>query len=199
MFRTLIIFLITNTITLNVAVAATIDFEQLRVENDGVHNIGTSYNEDGFQLYYDSLSGIQTYGTLNEDFAGSTTINGAGGFGSGFSLYIPGGTHFNAFSFDMVRADFSNFADFGVDFIGKFYDGRPYVNQSFSVDGSSSELQTFYFNDDFRDIKTLFWYAGGTPRAQFDNLVVTPVPLPGACWLFASSLIGLLGFRRKFR
>ena len=71
------------------------------------------------------------------------------------------------------------------------------VSQGFSVDGSLSELQTFYFSEEFRDIRHLFWYAGDTPRAQFDNIVVSAVPLPGTLLLFAFGLLGFAVFTNK--
>ncbi len=77
-------------------------------------------------------------------------------------------------------------------------DGRPSVSQGFSVDGSLSQLQTLYFNEEFRDIEALFWYAGGIPRAQVDNIVVSAVPLPGALWLLAFGLLGVAGLTSKY-
>jgi hypothetical protein len=33
----------------------------------------------------------------------------------------------------------------------------------------------------------------------FDDLSFTPIPIPGAVWLFGSGLIGLLGLRKRFK
>jgi hypothetical protein len=39
----------------------------------------------------------------------------------------------------------------------------------------------------------------GPANAQLDNVAINPVPVPAAIWLFASGIIGLLGFSKRKR
>lgn len=165
--------------------ALEISFDDLAFIDDQVHLIPNTYKQEGFEIYTDAspASNWHVYGEFNSNYAGSAGIYTNAGFGTGVYLYYrPIGTetnYFDAISVDMTRAYFNNYASFNVTFIGKFYDGRPSVSQVFTVNGTSTTFETFYFNDEFKGVRQLFIYSGGNPQAQFDNFNISLSPVPG--------------------
>ena len=84
------------------------------------------------------------------------------------------------------------------------------INKVTVTFGSSSEDYKFLYNDVFKNFSLRFTpTVSGTYQLSFanaggdnvgallDNVSVNSVPLPAAAWLFLSSMLGMLGLRRK--
>lgn len=74
------------------------------------------------------------------------------------------------------------------------FDDATTSTQTVTVDDQPG-LQTFAFN--FANLVKVDWSVVGVGRVQFDNIVVSPVPVPGALLLFSSALLGIAGMRRR--
>jgi hypothetical protein len=69
--------------------------------------------------------------------------------------------------------------------------------------GGADDFQTFTFDSQWTNLNFVDFYAtrqevnGYVPLVNFDNIVVSAVPVPAAFWLFGSGLIGLIGVARR--
>ena len=178
-------------ITCNVH-AVIIDFQSLEHVDDLQINHGITYTEDGFTV---GTTPLYTNGTLNSAYRGSTAMF-YGLQGTDASLTASGGGAFDLTSIDLAEVD-PGMAT--VKFIGHLLSGGT-VNQSFTLDGiftTGSGFETFVFNG-FNNITSLVW-SNNNPFHQFDNIVVSSVPVPAAIWLFGSGLLGLFAVSRRRR
>ena len=178
--------------------AVTIDF-QLLEHNDASQTIvpgvgGDTYTEDGFTLSSTTLiAPLYSYGTDNNNYRGSTGLH-IGLQGRNTSLTANNGSAFNLVSIDLGE-QISGEAK--VVFTGHLLGGGT-VTQSFTLDGVfsfGSGFETFFFSG-FNNITSLEW-SNESPLHQFDDIVVSTVPLPAAVWLFGLGLLGLLGVARR--
>ena len=156
--------------------------------------IGSSYNEDGFMLVASdglfaltpgdfSITGSVSLLLLQQNSTIALTKDDGG-------VFTPG-------SIDLAEFIIlpSNVDPFDITFQGTKSDGSQ-VSQSFTLDGDISGAETFTFGVGLADIVLLTWMQGATNHA-FDNIVVSPIPIPAAIWLFGTALIGLFGFNKR--
>ena len=72
------------------------------------------------------------------------------------------------------------------------------VSQTFTTDGifgTGNDFETFFFNDTFSGVDYVYIVDSINPKNYnfvFDNIVIKPVPVPVALWLFVSGLVGFL-------
>ncbi len=164
----------------------TLDFDSLeQVNNSGV---GSSYAEEGFLL---SASNLFTIGTSDFRYTGSVSLldNTANGI---TQLTKIGGGTFDLFSIDVAELNGPNVAS-----ITFTRDGGH--SQTFTLDGDSFGVETFFFNSGFLGATTISWVQQN-PYHQFDNIKISQeiseVPEPSTLAVFALGLMGLAS--RKF-
>lgn len=192
------------------ASAAVIDFNSLLTETTSpIITVARPYIEDGFKLT--TVAGVSfTYGgeAIYATTAANTNWTGTPGvysgtdayYGSAFQLErVDGGTFdlvsMDAASFWANNANAQNFNVYG------YPEAGGYVYQNFTLDSSTTTLQTLTFNDSFKGLDKIIF---SSVYAQVDNInlhidsEVSAVPLPPTLVLMLSGL-GLLGFlgRRK--
>ena len=172
--------------------AVTIDFQSLEHTDSVQTNHGPSYTEDGF-----TIAGVNLFsnGTQRTDYNGSTALF-FGLQGVNGTLTANSGGAFNLSSIDLVEV---NPGTPIVSFTG-FLAGGGTVTQDFTLDGSFGMgfgFETFNFTG-FDNVTSVVWQSLD-PFHQFDNIVVSAVPLPAAAWLFASGMLGLFGLARRKR
>jgi hypothetical protein len=178
-----------------ISLATVIDFENLYHNDANISSHGVSYTEDGFTLTKDPDNSFRSYGALNSNFVGSTSL---------YDSYVGGmttlkkarGALFSIRSIDLNELN-SNQAS-TITFSGITGLDASFT-QSFRLDGLKTTVETFYFNSLFKDLRQVSWFQQ-SPFHQFDNIVldVSTVPLPGALPLFATGLIvfGFGAYRR---
>jgi hypothetical protein len=198
--------------------ATVLDFESL---DPGGGNMTALYQEDGYTLTNNAASVFNNQGITEVSFGWWATnhTNYAGSLGL-YTNYWPltvtltrdNNTLFDMYSIDLSRMGLLN--QYGapgirsVIFAGTKSDDTA-VTQTFTY-GEVVAFQTFLFNSDFKDLKSLSWAPAsqtmdvngvGLQYYQFDNITMyplsNPVPIPAAVWLFGTGLLGLFGLRRK--
>ncbi len=175
--------------------AAVLDFEPLAWPT--TYSFPFDYEEDGFLFEpITGFAGFSVLGTTDDRYAGSTTL--AANSENGVTrLSRVDGDFFSLASIDLAEA-FSGEQPI-VTFVA-----NTGASQSFTLDGVGPALETFFFNADFQNILSVTWTQGRVseflpdiPLHQFDNIVVSQVPLPGAFGLFVMSGIMFLFCRRR--
>lgn len=186
--------------------AAVMDFNSLATSTTSpIVSVSQPYVEDGFKLT--TRSGVSfTYGggtiyattEANPNWTGSPGVYSGvvAGYGSAFLLErVDGGI------FDLVSMDAASFWTGGAGNQFSVY-GYPaaggYVYQGFTLDNTTSTLQTLLFSDSFKGLNKIIF---SSVYAQVDNInlsvaPVSAVPLPPSMLLMLSGL-GVLGFLRK--
>lgn len=189
--------IITFFLTTQISSAVVIDFESLYENNNSTNNQGDSYSEDGFTLTKpDDFYNFMSFGDLSPKFVGSTSLfNNT--VGTTTTLTKDDGGFFSIFSIDLNELNFDRVVT--VNFTGTTSGGGT-VNQSFTLDGIKSTVETFFFNALFTDLTQLSWVQE-SPYHQFDNIVldVAAVPVPAALPMMASGLLafGFVAYRRR--
>jgi hypothetical protein len=165
------------------------DFQQLEVENNINNVLGDTYTEDGFQVAkLQSNFSFGYYGTLAGSYSGSTALFDNLSYGE-VELTQVGGGAFTLHSIDLAELGSSGATS--VTFLSN--KGH---SQTFNLDENRYGAETFYFDSVFERVTSVIWIQED-PFHQFDNIVVTAVPIPAAVWLFGSALAGLGWMRRK--
>jgi hypothetical protein len=164
------------------AQAAVMTFESLALNDNAIHNAGSTYTESGFTISYSGQIGLLYYGTQYRSYQGSTalfpySVNNL------ISLTKVGGGAFDLASIDLT--DFtggSGTQNTTFNFTGTRADNST-VNQSVTVDDLRG-FQTFNFSG-FNNLAKVEWQSnsGGGSNPQFDNINVsaagtTSVPEP---------------------
>ena len=182
--------------------AVTITFDEYSYADALEHELSNVYiHEDGYEIYTDAtlIPNWRVYGEDHVDYAGSAAIF-ASGTGALYKRVAPGvneSSYFNAISVDLAINGFDRFySPVSFVFQGKFYDGRATVSQRFTIDPLLHSFDTFYFNEEFKGIKQLYWYSNNN-MLQFDNFNLTAVPLPASVWLLLTGLVGMIGLARR--
>ena len=178
--------------------SAILDFDVLISSGSGLTYVGDSYTEDGFSLTAipcaSCTNGFYAYQTESLQYTGSPGLVRADVSG-GIVLENDLGNSFDLISIDLSSGDQNHTGLIPVAFYGSV--GGDVVTQVFwfnsDLDGVST---TFTFNDSFKNITTLYWEQGAIYH-QFDNIVLSSVPVPAGAWLFGSGLIGLIGIARR--
>jgi hypothetical protein len=175
--------------------AYVVDFESLMHNDDQIADHGASYTEGGF-LFTNTATDAPSLATLGTQFvggfAGSTALFNDNYEGQTVLTKVGGGT-FNLNSISLAEL-FAADVQFGVQFNGLLANNAT-VSKTFTLDGILG-FQDFTFGSDFSNLVSVSW--NQTPDFhQFDNVNVTPTPIPAAAWLLGSGLAGLVGMRRR--
>lgn len=178
--------------------AAVIDFEVLE-HNHYLDLLNSPYNEDGYVIenLTNATNAFEVLGTDHPNFQDSTRLYNR--FVDGVtSLEKQDGTAFNLFSIDLaeLNGNVTPPPDLLVTFEGLLSGGGT-VTQTFQLDGIAFGAETFLFTG-FNNLSSVTW-TQAEPSHQFDNIVVSAIPVPAAIWLFGSGLLGLIGFARRKR
>ncbi len=142
---------------------------------------------------YGTFNGVNT----NQDFGVTDGIqNIRVGFDAGNSIWFD-----FASPIDVFGVNIWGFGDVSDSPILTFYDNMG--NSGVALSGFQSSTQDFYgIRSNIGIVSLQFTYTGGSgDGVYFDELYygVSAVPIPTAVWLLGSGLIGLVGFRRKFK
>jgi len=180
-----------------------VDFESLAHADDAIVSHGASYLENGY-LFTNTATeegsgfapSFSTLGSQVYGYSGSTALANDNYLGQTVLARASGGT-FNLSSITLATLypmDAPDNTPTSVIFNGTLANGAT-VSQTFSVNGTPG-TQVFSFGSDFNNLVSAKWEQ--TPYAhQFDNVDVTPTPIPAAAWLLGSGLLGLVGVRRR--
>jgi hypothetical protein len=205
---------------MNTSHAVTIDFESATTSSSGGINNGNPYVEDGFSVSTNE-QGIFAFEDGWQSNRGSS--NGRvtasvfqpieiGDFVS-FDLAQVNGGAFSFLSIDfgeLLRAgDFAENAVPNSVLITGTLNGGGTVSTTINIDlisdgiGGVDDFQSFSFDSQWGNLLSVNFNASpqvasiyGT-KLNFDNIVVSNVPIPPALWLFGSGLLGLIGVARK--
>ncbi len=180
-----------------------VDFESLAHADDQILSHGATYLENGY-LFTNTATeegsgfapSFSTLGSQVYGYSGSTALVNDNFLGQTVLTRTSGGT-FNLTSITLATlypVDSPDNTPTSVLFTGTLANGAT-VSQAFTVTGTSG-TQTFAFGSAFNNLVSANW--DQTDNAfQFDNVDVTPTPIPAAAWLLGSGLLGLAGVRRK--
>lgn len=186
--------------------AAVIDFNSLATTtNNPTVAVGQPYVEDGFSLI--TRSGVSfTYGggTIYATTDKNPNWTGTPGvysgyiyqYGSAFVLERVGGG-----TFDLVSMDAASFYTGGAGNYFSVYGYRAaggYVNQNFTLDGTTKTLETLTFNDSFKGLNKIIF---SSVYAQVDNinLSVAAVPEPETYAMLLAGLGLIAGIANRKR
>ncbi len=175
--------------------AYVVNFESLMHSDDLVVDHGATYQEGGF-LFTNTASDAPSLATLGTQFvggfAGSTALFNDNYNGQTVLTKVGGGT-FNLHSISLAEL-FAADVQFGVQFTGLLVNSAT-VSKTFTLDGIFG-FQDFTFGSEFSNLVSVSWNQTADFH-QFDNVNVTPTPIPAAAWLLGSGLLGLVGIRRR--
>lgn len=180
-----------------------VDFESLAHDDDQIVQHGASYVENGYlftNTTTEEVSGFSpsfsTLGSQVYGYSGSTALVNDNFLSQTVLTRTNGGT-FNLTSITLATLypmDAPDNTPTSVLFTGTLANGTT-VSQAFTVNGTSG-TQTFAFGSAFNNLVSANWEQTSYAH-QFDNVDVTPTPIPAAAWLLGSGLLGLVGLRRK--
>jgi hypothetical protein len=150
------------------AQAAVMTFESLALNDNAIHNAGSTYTESGFTLSYSGQIGLLYYGNQRSGYQGSTALFPYAN-ASLISLTKVGGG-----AFDLASIDLTDFTGGGgqqtiFNFTGTRADNST-ITQSVTVD-TLPGFQTFNFSS-FTNLAKVEWNSGGS-TPQFDNINVS--------------------------
>lgn len=173
-----------------------------------------THNAHAITVDYSSLGIFQTPLLYEGDITvtGSADIYVTEGIGGGLgivggisdkSIDGGGGLEYISFLFDTLATDVIYHVIYASDTDGDFQFGESFL----TVFGSANEILGFFAAAwfGFKDVSAL---VGDVPISRFTvtsdvdiirikQVNYNPVPLPGAIWLFGSSLAGLVAVRRR--
>jgi hypothetical protein len=160
------------------AQAAVMNFESLALNDNAIHNAGSTYTESGFTLSYSGQIGLLYYGTQRSGYQGSTALFPYAN-ASLISLTKVGGGAFDLSSIDLTDFSGGGGQQTTFNFTGTRADNSTVI-QALTVDALSG-FQTFNFSN-FTNLAKVEWNSGGS-IPQFDNINVsaastTSVPEP---------------------
>lgn len=176
-----------------------VNFESLAHADDQIASHGASYLENVY-LFTNTATvassgfapAFSTLGSQVNGYSGSTALFNDNYGGTTVLTRANNGTfNLNSISLaELLPSDVS----FNVSFSGVRTDGTT-VARVFTLDGTSG-AQSFSFGSDFVNLVSASWNQDADFH-QFDDVDVTPTPLPAAFWLLSSGLAGLAGIRRR--
>jgi hypothetical protein len=186
-------------LTIAPAQAAVMTFESLALNDNAIHNAGSTYTESGFTLSYAGQIGLLYYGTQRSSYTGSTALYPYS-TASLTRLTKVGGGAFDLSSIDLADASNSGTQP-TINFTGTRADNT-IVTQSLALDNLPG-VQTFNFSG-FTNLAKVEWNSISPFGAQFDNINVsaassTSVPEP---FTIVGTLIGgtaALRMRKKLK
>lgn len=182
------------------AQAVTIDFEQLATQAQGgssLFTVNSPYSESGFALTHLQGSQFVAWQDQAGNYTGSVAL--ATGLNETASLTQDNGQAFTVISIDLAPFSVgSTSPDFTALITGTTIGGA-ILTENCNVDTSLS-LTTCQLSSNFTVLSLRInqgdslgnWY-------QFDNIVISSVPVPAAVWLFGSGLLGLIGLGHSRR
>ena len=188
--------------------AAVVNFSNFSQAGDGFYYLGNQVIWEEFKFSsnggpYGNQLGVWQDGSVNhpiggnantslmEFYAGSTTT----------MVKIDNGA-FQLNSIDLAAWGIAQTGPLRIQFIGTKSDNTT-VSQEFFLGnpgGTTPVLQTFYFGSPFTDLVSVSFTQGAyifDMAYQFNNINVSPVPIPAAAWLFGSALAGLQLFGKR--
>jgi hypothetical protein len=163
--------------------AATMDFS-----GQSIGSAPTTYTEDGIRLVASAPAGSTLF-NLGDPQPGYA-FNTSSAVSAVFDL-VNGGP-FALASFD-IETQFNLTASF----VGSLSGGGT-VMESFLVNTGPNIFATFIPTLDFSNIVSLtLSVPSGAGVTFIDNIILSPVPIPAAAWLFGSALLGLGMVKRR--
>ena len=198
------------------ASTVTIDFESLYVSGDGTDiansDQGTVHHEAGMRIWnVDGPGGLSTWHADVPSYTGSTAMFNNVRDGTTDLSVLGGGT------FDLISIDLAPL-HIGFNTEGPYPDPTEHVYVTFVTDTGHSQtfdvgspdgtwvyepfyevwytleppqVTTFYFDDGFKNVSSVRWVQHDPGSHQFDNIVLSIIPIPAAVWLFVSALAAL--------
>ena len=202
--------------------AVTIDFESLTTSSSTLIGNGSPYYEDGFFVQASSDTGPGILGAEDGwdsnrgSSNGTVTAAAIDDEGSNSATFYLGQA--DAAPFSLFSIDFGEIVKTGdVDDVvvadsvlvtGNLIGGGT-VSSTVDLDlisdgiGGADDFETFLFDSQWSNLWYVKFYAtrqvadGTLTYVNFDNIVVSTVPIPPAIWLFGSGLLGLVGMARR--
>lgn len=174
-----------------------IDFEALAHDDADIVSHGSTYTEDGYlltNLATEEASGwapsFSTYGLQESNFSGSTALMNDNYPGT-TRLTTQSGALFTVYSIQLtelsVESDYEG--EDSITFNGLKNDGSV-VSYVYDVNGVF-DIETLCFTPGlFSDLLALEWETTAY-NIQFDNINVSPVPVPSSILLFGTVLTAL--------
>ena len=183
--------------------AATLDFNSIPDGSEACSGAGTcnfvgfSYEEDGFRITNDAGDGIVSWDSTNGNFTGSKAIFPSVGTAA-LSLTSIEGLAFAFESIKISRLIPGSSGATSITFTGIKADGSPNVVQTLNLLEGSPLDQTFTFTG-WDNLQSVSWARNSGTGRQYDDIAVSPVPIPAAAPMLACALalFGYLGFRKK--
>ena len=111
------------------------------------------------------------------------------------------GNSFNLMSFEYGERHITQAYAPQINVIGKSQDGEE-ITASFVLDGVNdgsgplNDFQTAVLPEAFRNLVSIEFSTSGE-GFSLDTIIVNPVPLPAAFWLFSTAIVGLIGILRN--
>jgi hypothetical protein len=180
--------------------AETIDFQALEHADALNTSEGNSYEESGYRVEQlpPTVSTLNTFGTAEARYTGSTALFNNDDDG------VTQLTRIDGEAFDLISIDL---AELNGNLVASItFTTNTGHTQTFTLDGTAFNAETFSFDSGFRGITSVTWVQVA-PYHQFDNSVVqasstapSAIPVGGGIFLAALAVVlGAFGYRAQIK
>jgi hypothetical protein len=180
-----------------VASADLVDFQPLTGGGVGATHPGSTYSQSGYT--FTALSSVfAAWNTGNANYAGSTALYNDNPNRT-TRLTADSAIPFNLVSMDAAEVYRGTGQSVTITFTGTKADTST-VSQAFTLDGNHNgtlaSFETLNFNSGFTNLVKVEW--NQTPQYhQIDNVVINPIPAPGAAMLGIVGMTVIGALRRR--